>query len=101
MPTRITQLADERQKGVVLRVEGKLVREDAELLERVCADIARQQPGERITLDLADLTFLDSEAAAVLCQMRRRQNVALDGLQFFVQRVVELADRVEPLPQAV
>ena len=101
MPTRITQLGDERQGGVVLRVEGKLVREDAELLERVCADITRQQPHERVTLDLADLTFLDSESAAVLCRMRRQQNVTLDGLQFFVQRVVELADRAEPLPRAV
>ncbi|HWS56761.1 MAG TPA: STAS domain-containing protein [Pyrinomonadaceae bacterium] len=101
MPTRITQLGDERQGGVVLRVEGKLVREDAELLERVCADITRQQPDSRVTLDLADLTFLDSESAAVLCRMRRQQNVVLDGLQFFVQRVVELADRAEALPRAV
>jgi anti-anti-sigma factor len=101
MPTRITQLGDGRQGGVVLRVEGKLVREDAELLERVCADIARRQPGVRVTLDLADLTFLDSEAASILCRMRRQQSVALDGLQFFVQRVVELADRAGPLPQAV
>jgi anti-anti-sigma factor len=100
MPTRITQLGDERQKRVVLRVEGKLVREDAELLEKVCADITSQHPGEPITLDLADLTFLDSEAAAVLCRMRRQQNVTLDGLQFFVQRVVELADRAEPLSPA-
>lgn len=99
MPTRITQLGDERQ-GVVLRVEGKLVREDAELLERVCADITRQRPGEPVTLDLADLTFLDSEGAAVLCRMRRQQNVRLDGLLFFVQRVVELADRAEPLTPA-
>src|SRR3712207_662026 len=100
MPTRITQLGDERQNGIVLRVEGKLVREDAELLEKVCADISRQRPGQPITLDLADLTFLDSEAAAVLCRMRRRQNVTLDGLQFFVQRVVELADRAETLTPA-
>jgi anti-anti-sigma regulatory factor len=100
MPTRITQLGDDSQGGVVLRVEGTLVREDAELLERVCADIKRQRPGARVTLDLADLTFLDSESASVLSRMRRQQNVALDGVQFFVQRVVELADRV-PAPRAV
>jgi anti-anti-sigma regulatory factor len=100
MPTRITQLGDDSQGGVVLRVEGTLVREDAELLERVCADIKRQRPGARVTLDLADLTFLDSESASVLSRMRRQQNVALDGVQFFVQRVVELADKV-PAPRAV
>ena len=100
MPTRITQLGDDTQGGVVLRVEGTLVREDAELLERVCADIKRQRPGARVTLDLADLTFLDSESASVLSRMRRQQNVVLDGVQFFVQRVVELADKV-PAPRAV
>jgi anti-anti-sigma regulatory factor len=101
MPTRITQLGDERQEGVVLRVEGTLVREDAELLERVCADIRRQQPESPVTLDLADLTFLDSESASVLCRMRRQQSVVLEGLQFFVQRVVELADKVGMTPRAV
>lgn len=100
MPTRITQLGDDSQGGVVLRVEGTLVREDAELLERVCADLRRQRPGVNVTLDLADLMFLDSESASVLSRMRRQQNVALDGVQFFVQRVVELADRVEA-PRAV
>jgi anti-anti-sigma regulatory factor len=101
MPTRITQLGDERQVGVVLRVEGTLIREDAELLERVCADIRREQPDSPVTLDLADLTFLDSESASVLCRMRHEQSVALEGLQFFVQRVVELADRVEAAPRTV
>lgn len=94
MPTRITQLGDERQAGVVLRVEGTLVQEDAELLEKVCADIRRQQPCAPLTLDLADLTFLDSESASVLCRVREEQRVTLEGLQFFVQRVVELADRM-------
>lgn len=100
MPTRITQLGDERQGGVVLRVEGKLVIEDAELLERVCADITRQQPESSVTLDLADLTFLDSESASVLCRMRHEQGVALEGLQFFVSRVVEMADKVGTSPRA-
>ncbi len=100
MPTRITQLGDEPEGGIVLRVEGTLVRDDAELLERVCADIRRRRPGAEVTLDLADLTFLDSESASVLSRMRRQQGVALDGVQFFVQRVVELADRAEA-PRAV
>lgn len=94
MPTRITELTGERDGGVVLRVEGTLVREDAELLEKVCAGIKLEQPGSRLTLDLGDLTFLDSESASVLCRIRSRQGVALEGLQFFVQRVVELAERV-------
>lgn len=100
MPTRITQLGDDSQGGVVLRVEGTLVREDAELLERVCRDLRQQRPGARVTLDLADLTFLDSESASVLSRMRRQQGVVLDGVQFFVSRVVELADRV-PVPRTV
>lgn len=100
MPTRITELGDERRGGVVLRIEGTLMREDAELLEKVCGDISRQRPETKITLDLADLTFLDSEGASVLCRVRRQQGVTLEGLQFFVQRVVELADRVGAAPRA-
>ena len=95
MPTRITQVEDRDDKVILLRVEGKLLREDAELLEKVCADLREKEFDSRITLDLADLTFLDSESASVLCRIKREQRVMLEGLQIFVQRAVELADRDE------
>jgi len=95
MPTRITQVEERGSKAVLLRVEGRLLREDAELLEKVCAELREKEPDSAITLDLADLTFLDSESASVLCRIKREQRALLEGLQIFVQRAVELADRDE------
>lgn len=46
----------------------------------------------RITLDLADLSFIDSESAEVLSRLRRERGVMLEGLHLFVQKVIELAD---------
>ncbi len=48
-----------------LKVEGSLYQEDAELLEKICRDIG-EQTGAQLTLDLADLCFLDSDSASVL-----------------------------------
>ena len=94
MPTRITQVAGREEKAIVLRVEGDLFRRDAEIIELTCTDLRHSLPASEITLDLADLTFFDSESASVLCRMRRVLKVKLDGLQLSLQRVVELADRV-------
>jgi anti-anti-sigma regulatory factor len=91
MPTRITQV-DAPQEGVTrLRVEGSLYLADAELLERVCRDM-QQETGRAITLDLADLSFLDSDSATVLSRLRRELGVGLEGLHLFVQKVIELAE---------
>ena len=107
MPLRITQNAcvdgfdhpnGKRAKteqleacGTVLKVEGTLYLQDAELLERICRDIGAQT-GRQLTLDLADLSFLDSDSAFVLCRLRREQNVTLDGLHLFIAKVIELTE---------
>lgn len=75
----------------VLKVQGALYREDAELLERICRDI-KAETGRRLRLDLADLAFLDSESASVLCRLKRDQDVALDGLHLFIKKVIELTE---------
>ena len=91
MPVRITQA--ETQEGATreLRVEGTLTLADAELLEGVCDEL-RGRSDSGIRMDLAAITFLDSESASVLCRLRR-QGVALEGLDLFVQKVVELAEK--------
>ena len=94
MSTLITQVVGREENAVVLRVEGKLFREDAEILERACADLRGGLPGSDITLDLADLTFFDSESASVLRRVAEGQSVRLDGLQASVQRALELAEKV-------
>lgn len=91
MPTRITQVDDPEQAATTLRVEGSLYLADAELLERLCRDI-QQESGRTVTLDLADLSFLDSDGAAVLSRMKREQGVMLEGLHLFIQKVIELAE---------
>jgi len=91
MPTRITQVDAPGEAATRLRVEGSLYLADAELLERVCRDI-RQETGRAVTLDLADVSFLDSDSASVLSRMRRELSVGLEGLHLFVQKVIEFAE---------
>ena len=93
MTTRITQLEGRVAGGrALLRVEGSLGLADAKLLEQVCTDL-RTQTGANVTVDLTDISFLDSESASVLARMRREQEVSLEGVHFFIQQVIEIAER--------
>jgi hypothetical protein len=91
MPIRITQVDAPGEAATRLRVEGSLYLADAELLERVCRDM-RREAGRTITLDLAGLSFLDSDSATVLSRLRRELGVRLEGLHLFIQKVIELAE---------
>jgi anti-anti-sigma regulatory factor len=78
----------------VFKVEGTLYLRDAELLEKICRDVGKQT--ERpVTLELEGLSYLDSDSAAVLCRMKREQNVTLEGLHLFIEKVVELTEESE------
>lgn len=94
MPTRITEMQLPGKERITLRVEGTLRLEDAKLIEKICRDL-KQQSNQNITLDLTDLSFLDSEGAHVLCRLRAEQNVSLEGLHLFIQRVIEMTDQNE------
>ena len=94
MPTRITQFDAPERGSTILRVEGSLYLADARVLERLCRDI-QQDSGHVITLDLADLSFIDSESAGVLSRLRREMGVRLEGLNLYVQKVIELADAAD------
>jgi len=123
MPTRITQIESPRRKTsalkdigengeqpdrsrfesvprdhgttpTVFKVEGTLYLKDAELLERICRDVGNQTK-RPVTLELAGLSYLDSDSAAVLCRMKRELNVNLEGLHLFIEKVVELTDEYE------
>jgi anti-anti-sigma regulatory factor len=90
MPTRITQIGDPEGTTRRLKVEGTLTLADAELLEGICDELCGQADS-CISVDLADITFLDSESASVLCRLKGR-GISLEGLDLFVQKVVELAE---------
>lgn len=85
---------DTEGDAIALKVEGTLYRKDAELLERICRDLASQTK-KPVKLDLANLSFLDSDSAAVLCLLIRELGVGLEGLQLFIAKVVELAEESE------
>lgn len=93
MTTRITQLEGLVANGrALLRVEGTLEPADAELLEQVCADL-KAQTGASVTVDLAEVSFLDGESAMVLARLRREHQVSFEGVHLFVQQVIEIAER--------
>lgn len=115
MPTRITQIENARadartfkvggkddqldsseteSQATVLKVEGTLYLKDAELLEKICRDVGNQT-GRAVTLDLASLSFINSDSASVLCRLKHEQGVRLEGLQLFIGKVVELAQECE------
>lgn len=92
MPTSMTQVEDFERGKTLLRVEGSLMREDAVLLEKIVLDM-REQLDKNITLDLADLDFLDSESAPILKRLEREHGFELEGLEFFLQKAVAETER--------
>ena len=80
--------------ATVFKVEGTLYLRDAELLEKICRDVGIQTK-RPVRLELAGLSYLDSDSAAVLCRMKREQGVMLEGLHLFIGKVVELAEECE------
>ena len=91
MPTRISKVDYQEGATRTLKVEGTLMLADAELLEGICDEL-REQSDDGVRVDLSAITFLDSESASVLCRLRR-QGISLEGLDLFVQKVVELAEK--------
>jgi anti-anti-sigma regulatory factor len=92
MPTSMTQVEDLERGKTLLRVEGSLMKDDALLLEKIVLDM-RAQLGKNITLDLADLDFLDSESAPILKRIEREHGFELEGLEFFLQKAIAQSEK--------
>lgn len=88
MPTNIQQIEDIERGKMILRVEGEMTRTDAELLEKIALEM-RRKTGKNLTIDLADLHFLDSDGAPVLKRMADEHGFEIEGLLMFLQRAVE------------
>lgn len=95
MPTKITEIEDTERGKNLLRVEGSMTLEDAVLLEKIALEM-RGKSGRNITLDLADLDFLDSEGASVLKRMEREHGFEIEGIEFFLQTAVDEIERRRP-----
>ncbi len=87
MATNLTQIEDTERGKTILRVEGEMMEKDALLLEKIALDL-REQSGQNLTLDLADLDFLDSDSAPILKRMQTEHGFEIEGIEFFVQTVV-------------
>ncbi|MCI0388656.1 MAG: hypothetical protein MOB07_07800 [Acidobacteria bacterium] len=91
MPTRITQVGCQAGTNLRIKVEGTLTLANAVLLEGICNKLC-EQSDSGVSVDLADITFLDSESASVLCSLKGR-GISLEGLDLFLRKVVELAEK--------
>jgi anti-anti-sigma regulatory factor len=92
MATQINQIDDMENGTSTLRVEGELLGEDASLLERIGVQI-RELTGNRIIIDVADLDFMDSEAAPILRRLDRLEGFSLQGMEIFLQSVINNVER--------
>ena len=92
MATQINQIDDHAHGITTLRVEGELLGDDAGLLERIGVQI-RSETGNEIIIDVADLDFLDSEAAPILRRLDMLDGFSLQGMEIFLQTVVNEVER--------
>ncbi|MEO6049826.1 MAG: STAS domain-containing protein [Pyrinomonadaceae bacterium] len=92
MPTQITQIRDDDRDVTILRVDGEMFSDDAVLLQKIAIEM-RGETGDNIILDLADLDFLDSEAASVLRRLASLDGFSIEGMEIFLQTVVNNVER--------
>jgi anti-anti-sigma factor len=92
MATQITQVEDSERGKTILRVEGEMKLEDAVLLEKIALGM-REESGTNLTLDLADLDFLDSDSAPILMRMEHEHGFEIEGIEFFLQAVIDETER--------
>lgn len=92
MATNITQSINEADGHVTLRVEGDMMLDDAVLLEKLALEM-RSHYGRDVTVDLADLDFMDSESAPVLKRLEREHGFTIEGIEIFLQSAIDSAER--------
>jgi anti-anti-sigma regulatory factor len=90
--TQITQIDLPEQRKTILRVEGDMLFDDAILLEKV-ATCLNDENGNKIVIDLADLDFLDSDAASVLKRLEDQHGFEIEGVEIFLQSAIDMAER--------
>lgn len=91
MATEINQSIGEH--GTRLSVRGEMMIHDALVLENLVKDAV---DAGAVTIDLADLSFLDSESAAVLKRIDTDPRVQIAGIEIFLQSVVNSVENRDP-----
>ena len=92
MPTQITEIVDSERGKTILRVEGGLLFDDAVLLEKIALGM-RAENGANLTLDFADLDFLDSESAPIIKRLGGVHGFEIKGIEIFLQTVINQTEK--------
>ena len=92
MPTQIKQIDNDELGFTIFRIEGDLLIEDANLIGRL-ALAHHRETGNTITIDLADLDFLDSESAPILKRLVTEHGFEITGTEIFLQTLVNAAEK--------
>jgi anti-anti-sigma regulatory factor len=92
MPTNITETRHPDTGRSILRVEGDLFLEDAIFLERIAKEMI-EKDCDGLTIDLADLGFMDSESAGVLRRLIETDGITINGIEIFLQSAIDRAER--------
>ena len=92
MPTNIIQTVNDEDGSVTLRVEGDMMLEDAEVLEKIALGM-RGDNFREVVIDLADLDFLDSESAPILKRLAKEHGFRIEGMEIFLQSAIDTAER--------
>jgi len=87
MDIRISQTEDRDSGRVMLRVEGRLTGDAAELLESVCTRLLNDAQSLRINVD--GICFISEDGARALSRLKRMPQVQLDGCRLITECVVE------------
>lgn len=94
MATQIEQLDDAANGRTILRVSGELMHDDAVLIERIAKAISDERSGI-VVIDLADLDFLDSDAAPILRRLSESDDFEIEGIEIFLQSSIDQAERLD------
>ena len=92
MATQITQVEDTDHGITILRVDGQVFVDDANVLARIARGL-NDDSGNRVAIDLADVDFIDSDAATILKQLQTDEDFELTGVEMLLQNAINEVER--------
>ena len=84
MTVKITRI-EVTKKRTVLKVDGKLLNGDADLLEHAF-DLLEKK--ESVEIDMSGITFIDSDSASAIRRLERK-GAKLTKVNFFIKTIIE------------
>jgi len=94
MVVRISRTEESKTHRLLLRVEGALTCEGAQLLAQQCVPFIHDAEWG-VEIDLTAITFIDEATAAVVRRLSQSPSVSLTGCQLFTQQMIEAVPSVE------